>query len=729
VVRPRLTGHQVPGLHAKTTTYVYDAAARKTSETTPKSETIGYTYNAAGDLLTLTDGRGKVTTWTYDNAGRVKTKQYHGQSFADLRYDYDAEGRLAWRRFYSSGSVYKQTGYTFDPVGNLTFIDYPNSPDVTFQYDALNRLESMTDAVGTTGFQYTPGGNLWKEILPWASHAITHTYHPSVPRPRTGLTVQQPTGNWSQSFGYDAARRLQTVGGTSGTFTYTYKGAGILWTNLALPNTSRITNAFDSGARLSGTWLRNSSGTILNKHVYQYNSGGQRSKQTRQDNSYINYGYDNDAQLVTALGYTSGGSPISAEQLGYTYDGGWNMTERSVNGSLTAYTINDRNQVTSVSGVGNASFDSNGNLVSRVYDSNGPKMYYYSYDDENQLIEMRTDTYYTSSADRFKTTWTYDGLGRARIRREYHWDDYYGGQWTQTGQVRYIYDGMRVIQERNGSNTPLVSYTRGNDLSGSLEGAGGIGGLLGRSHGYSSGSWSTHNHYHADGNGNVTYLVNSSQGLAASYRYDPYGRLMGSSGTLAAANLYRFSSKELHAKSGMYYYGYRFYEPFLQRWINRDPIGELGGINLYTFVGNDPTGTIDPDGRFSFLWPIIIVIGGAGYAAWEFFGAFDKAKEAGDEFRDLMEDDDWFNQRLLDRGEDIAAAGAEALEIAGGFPGLVGTGLSESIWPVTRAGEIVRPLVRGFELGIGHWPGPSAPVPLYPDGGSLQPVLPGIPYP
>jgi len=63
---------------------------------------------------------------------------------------------------------------------------------------------------------------------------------------------------------------------------------------------------------------------------------------------------------------------------------------------------------------------------------------------------------------------------------------------------------MRVIQERDGSNTPAVSYTRGNDLSGNMEGTGGIGGLLDRSHGYSSGNWSTHNFYHADGNGNVT---------------------------------------------------------------------------------------------------------------------------------------------------------------------------------------------------------------------------------
>jgi hypothetical protein len=104
---------------------------------------------------------------------------------------------------------------------------------------------------------------------------------------------------------------------------------------------------------------------------------------------------------------------------------------------------------------------------------------------------------------------------------------------------------MRVIQERNSANTPQVSYTRGNDLSGSLQGAGGIGGLLARSHGYSAGNWSTHNCYHADGNGNITYLVNSSQALAASYRYDPFGNTISSSGTLASANVYRFSSKKV----------------------------------------------------------------------------------------------------------------------------------------------------------------------------------------
>src|SRR5439155_25313752 len=96
---------------------------------------------------------------------------------------------------------------------------------------------------------------------------------------------------------------------------------------------------------------------------------------------------------------------------------------------------------------------------------------------------------------------------------------------------------------------------------------------------------------------NVTYMVNSSQSSVAAYKYDPFGNLISSSGTLAGANVYRFSSKEQHVNSGMYYYGFRFYDPNLQRWISRDPMDEQGGLNLYAFVFNDPEGSIDPLGE------------------------------------------------------------------------------------------------------------------------------------
>src|SRR5436190_20190878 len=189
-----------------------------------------------------------------------------------------------------------------------------------------------------------------------------------------------------------------------------------------------------------------------------------------------------------------------------------------------------------------------------------------------------------------QTDFTYDGKMRLRMRSDYSWN---GSTWVFTGATKYVYDGMLVVQERDYNNNPTVTYTRGTDRSGTIQGAGGIGGLLSRSHGYTTGSCTTHNFYHADGNGNNTYLVNSSQSLAASYKYNPFGGTVSSSGTLASANTYRFSSKEYHVNSGLYYYGYRWYDANLQRWLNRDPIEEHGGLNLYIFSQNNPAGKID----------------------------------------------------------------------------------------------------------------------------------------
>jgi RHS repeat-associated protein len=162
-------------------------------------------------------------------------------------------------------------------------------------------------------------------------------------------------------------------------------------------------------------------------------------------------------------------------------------------------------------------------------------------------------------------------------------------------------DRLLLVQERNSANTPTVTSTRGRDLSGNLAGAGGIGELLARSHGYSGGNWSSHTAYHADGNGNVTALVNSAGALQASYRYDPYGRYLAGGGTLAGANGLRFSSKPWvgfagSTTSGLHYYGYRFYDPYMQRWVNRDPKGERGDRNLYRFTVNSPYQFLDPYG-------------------------------------------------------------------------------------------------------------------------------------
>ena len=151
------------------------------------------------------------------------------------------------------------------------------------------------------------------------------------------------------------------------------------------------------------------------------------------------------------------------------------------------------------------------------------------------------------------------------------------------------------VKERDINNLPKVTYTRGNDLSGSLQRAGGIGGLLARTDNgqWIGGSPTAHAYYYYDGNGNVAGLVNTNGAIVAQYTYDPFGNILTMSGPLASANTYRFSSKEWNNNAGLYYYLYRFYDPNLQRWLNRDPIQELGGLNLYNYAANTPLNLVD----------------------------------------------------------------------------------------------------------------------------------------
>ena len=429
-------------------------------------------------------------------------------------------------------------------------------------------------------------------------------------RLRTRQDLQQPTGVWTNGFGYDAARRLTHVTSPAGAFNYLLPGTrpSSLVSRLSLPNGSYITNTYDNVARLTGTHLKNSSHSTLNSHAYTYNTGNQRTQQTFADASTHGYTYDNIGQLKRA------DSSINSEDKGYAYDAAWNLNYRTNSAGTDSFSVDGKNQLTAVNSYTDT-YDSSGNLT--LHDLNwGDDTTEFLYDGENRL---RNATYYYLGSPAVNLSFQYDGLGRLRLRTSY--DHIY----DTTEVTRYIYDGWRVIQERDDSNTPTVSYTRGTDLSGTLEGAGGIGGLLARSDGYSSGTFTTNNFYHADGNGNITYMVNSSQTLAASYRYDAFGNLLSSSGSLAGANKYRFSSKEwvdidpwTQSIPGIYYYGYRFYVPSLQRWPNRDPLGDLGSpvytrdstvysiirepvemwqsANLFSFVLNRPTDFIDPWG-------------------------------------------------------------------------------------------------------------------------------------
>lgn len=93
--------------------------------------------------------------------------------------------------------------------------------------------------------------------------------------------------------------------------------------------------------------------------------------------------------------------------------------------------------------------------------------------------------------------------------------------------------------------------------------------------------------YTFDGNGNVSEVLDAAGFPVAHYEYDPFGSVVSANGMLANYNSVRFNTKYFDEEIDCVYYGYRYYNPAIGRWINRDPIEEKGGIGLYLTTGND----------------------------------------------------------------------------------------------------------------------------------------------
>ena len=218
-------------------------------------------------------------------------------------------------------------------------------------------------------------------------------------------------------------------------------------------------------------------------------------------------------------------------------------------------------------------YDANGNLT------NDGRMVYY-WNDENRLVAVRD-----AKTGALIQENRYDGLGRRRERIQ---SSVAGGD-DPGSTNRYFYQGWLVLAVTDGAGYMLETYTHGADLSGRVGGgAGGIGGILASTQAGGAA------YYHYDFNGNVVNVSSSNQIQLAQYTYSPFGEVLLHEGPVNSR--YQFSTKEYEASTGMNYYGYRHYSPSLQRWINRDPIGEQGGLNLHVYVSNDPVLGVDPIG-------------------------------------------------------------------------------------------------------------------------------------
>jgi RHS repeat-associated protein len=170
--------------------------------------------------------------------------------------------------------------------------------------------------------------------------------------------------------------------------------------------------------------------------------------------------------------------------------------------------------------------------------------------------------------------------------------------WFVVENLKFVSDPMlfgRHIVELNATNNTLVrTYVWGLDLSGTMDGAGGVGGLAWVTLHTASGpaSWTHFTCY--DGNGNIVSLVSATTGdVTARYEYGPFGEPIRISGPAATLNAFRFSTKRTCNTSDLVLYEYRAYSPCLGRWMSRDPVEETGGGNLYGFVFGNPLNNFD----------------------------------------------------------------------------------------------------------------------------------------
>ena len=283
----------------QTTYYLNDVAGRRVNEQNPNLEETWFGYDVADRLASLTDPQNNSTQWGYDAYGHVTLKlDANGASM--FTYAYDAEGRLTNRWSPAKGN----TGYAYDALGNLTNADYPTSPDLHFAYDALRRLTNLVDAVGMTRYQYTSAGLLQSEDGPFENDMVSYGY---TNRLRSSVSLPDAAGGpaWTQGYGYDAAARLASVSSPAGVFGYTY---GTTPANrpslLNLPGGSQIGYTYDGLARLTGTELKDPTGTSLHRHTYAYAAQTDRiATMSRLDGSSVDYGYDASGHLVAASGY------------------------------------------------------------------------------------------------------------------------------------------------------------------------------------------------------------------------------------------------------------------------------------------------------------------------------------------------------------------------------------------------------------------------------------------
>lgn len=277
------------------------------------------------------------------------------------------------------------------------------------------------------------------------------------------------------------------------------------------------------------------------------------------DGKNWNFSYDNMGQVTGAM-LNNSGSLLNTYS--YNYDLIGNRIQATKDNDITSYNSNIVNQYTQINSAV-PTYDQDGNML-----TNGA--WSYTWNGENRMTVAQ-------NAAR-KVEFSYDYMGRCFERKEYTASN---DSWNLDKTVYIVYDDYKQIAE-------YVNEELHQQYAWDIAGLDTVAFMSKNNSVYM---------YWTDGNKNVLKLFDIA-GEQASYSYDPFGKVTTAEGSLAADNPFRFSCEYHNDITELVEYIYRKYDPPLGRWINRDPVEEQGGVNLYTMCKNNIVALYDERGLF-----------------------------------------------------------------------------------------------------------------------------------
>jgi len=507
--------------NSQLTTYTYDPLNRLTSTLQPLDALTQYGYDTNNNLTSVTDANGHTTSYKMDDHSRVY--QVISPDTGTTTYSYDPAGNLLSKLDAKGVTI----SYLYDALNRLTKIDFPSDNDIVYSYDTCvngkGRLCSMTDTSGTTVYEYTAKGQIKKETktIDSVQYVTQYTYDQN----GNLRTMTYPSGRViSYTISNDKVTAVLNNAANLA-MNINYKPFGGV-SSLTYGNGLAGSFSYDNQYRVTGI----TAGAVMNLSYPTYDANGNIMAINNIHDATKNKSFTYDAldRLSTATSSGIWGS------LGWTYDG---VGNRQTEGA-TVYTYTAGTNKLTGAGSLNFGYDNNGNTTSEAARS-------YTYNQNQRLIQVNdgaTTAYYT-----------YNGNGQ-RVKKNvsgvitiYHYD--------QRGQL---------IAESNSAGVVTAEYTYLNSQPlAKIEGA------------------NTY-FYHNDHLATPQKMTDSSGTVVWSADYKPFGEATVTVSTIT--NNLRFPGQYYDQETGLHYNYYRDYNPALDRYIQADPIGQRGGLNLYLYV-------------------------------------------------------------------------------------------------------------------------------------------------